>query len=461
MSLASRLGGTQPSPASTANPDSASAAQSASASERSQSPSDPLAALKERAQAELYDRIGPRLYEADLDSAELEALVVSEIDRVLAVAPVSLTAVEQNSLVSAIRDDVLGLGPIQCLIDDPTISEIMVNGPEMIYVERQGRLEKSGARFTSEQHLRQIIDRIVAPIGRRVDESSPMVDGRLSDGSRVNAIIAPLAVRGSSLTIRKFPDRALTMSDLILSGSITQGGGEFLQACVVGGLNIIVSGGTGTGKTTMLNLLSGFIPAHERVVTIEDAVELRLVHENLVSLEARPANAEGVGAVMIRDLVKNALRMRPDRIVVGECRGGEALDMLQAMNTGHEGSLTTAHANSGRDLLARLETMVLMAELDLPSRAIRDQIASAVQLVVHLHRLQDGRRAITSISEIVGTEEDRILMSDIFAFDWSAPPLREGFSMGQLRPTGVRPMFEDRLTDRGVTLSRNIFDEDS
>ena len=326
-------------------------------------------------------------------------------------------------------------------------------------VERSGRLEKTNGRFSSEQHLRQIIDRIVAPIGRRVDESSPVVDGRLADGSRVNAIISPLAVRGSSLTIRKFPDRALTMDDLIRSGSITPNAAVFLEACVEGGLNLIVSGGTGTGKTTMLNLLSGFIPKGERIVTIEDAVELRLVHDNLVSLEARPANAEGVGAVPIRDLVKNALRMRPDRIVVGECRGGEALDMLQAMNTGHEGSLTTAHANSARDLLARLETMVLMSELDLPSRAIRDQIASAVQVVVQLQRMQDGRRAVSSVSEIVGMEDEKILLSDIFVFDWNAPALREGLSLGQLRATGVRPQYEERLADKGVSLSNDIFSE--
>lgn len=418
---------------------------------------DPLDELKERSREILYARLGPRLYDPDLSPLELEGLVIAEIERVLAQSPVALTAHEQNRLVRTIRDDVLGLGPIQHLLDDPSITEVMVNGPDVIYVERRGCLERANVRFTSEQHLRQIIDRIVAPIGRRVDESSPMVDGRLADGSRVNAIIAPLAVRGSSVTIRKFPERALTIPDLIRTGSITQNAADFLELCVVGGLNVVVSGGTGTGKTTMLNLLSGCIPAGERVVTIEDAVELQLKHENLVSLEARPANAEGAGSVTIRDLVKNALRMRPDRIVVGECRGGEALDMLQAMNTGHEGSLTTAHANTPRDLLSRLETMVLMAELDLPSRAIRDQIASAVQLVVQLHRMHDGRRAVVSISEIAGMESDKILLSEIFGFDWSAPPLREGLGAGRLVPTGVRPQCEQRLLDRGLTIGPDMF----
>jgi len=360
--------------------------------------------------------------------------------------------------VTAIRDDVLGLGPIQHLIDDPTVTEVMVNGHEAIYVERQGQLMKLATQFTSEQHLRQIIDRIVSPIGRRIDESSPMVDGRLEDGSRVNAIIPPLAVHGSSLTIRKFPERALRVDDLIRTDSITHAAGSFLRTCIEGRLNVIVSGGTGTGKTTMLNLLSGFIPNGERVITIEDAIELQLAHDNLVALEARPANAEGVGLVSIRDLVKNALRMRPDRIVIGECRGGEALDMLQAMNTGHEGSLTTAHANSARDLLARLETMVLMAEVDLPAKAIRDQIASAVQVIVHLHRLQDGRRAVTSISEIAGIEEDRILLQDIFLFDWNAASLQDGAGLGRLKPTGVRPVHEQRLEDRGLNLSGDWFD---
>ena len=448
MSLADRLG---------KRPAAASIPGHNSTAQLERPPSDPLAELRERTQQELYERLGPRLYEGNPEPEELEALVVSEINRYLAHAPVSLTAAEQTAVVKTIRDDVLGLGPIQRFVDDQSVSEIMVNGPDLVYVERDGRLTKSSARFTSEQHLRQIIDRIVAPIGRRVDDSSPMVDARLADGSRVNAIISPLAVHGSSLTIRKFPDRALTPDDLIRMGSLTRASAEFLEACVVGGLNIVVSGGTGTGKTTMLNLLSGYIPAQDRVVTIEDAVELRLAHENWVALEARPANVEGVGLVRIRDLVKNALRMRPDRIVVGECRGGEALDMLQAMNTGHEGSMTTAHANSARDLLSRLETMVLMAELDLPSRAIREQMASAVQVIVQLRRMQDGRRAVTSITEITGCEEDRILLSDIFAFDWNAAPPREGLSMGLLRPTGVRPVYQSRLADHGIELRPDMF----
>jgi pilus assembly protein CpaF len=333
----------------------------------------------------------------------------------------------------------------------------MVNAANPIYVERDGRLERTESRFVSQDHLRRVIERIVSQVGRRIDESSPMVDARLPDGSRVNAIIPPLAVDGPVLTIRKFARQPYQVSDLITFGTLSTDAATLLAACVTGRLNILVTGGTGTGKTTMLNVLSSFIPENERVVTIEDAVELQLHQHHVVRLECRPTNIEGKGDVSVRDLVRNALRMRPDRIIVGEVRGGEALDMLQAMNTGHEGSLSTVHANSPRDALARLETMVLMAGIDLPTRAIREQVASAIDLIVHVSRLRDGTRRVTDITEVDGMEGDVITLQDLYRFNYGAGIDPHGRFLGHAVPTGLRPHFGDRLADVGVTLSAGLF----
>jgi len=417
--------------------------------------SDPLTDLKHRAENNLYARLGNRLYDSDMSRDELHNFVARELEEIMAAEAAPLTDAERLQVVGAVRDDILGYGPMEEFLQDPAVTEIMVNGEDAIYVERGGRLELTEARFLSNDHLRRVIERIVAEVGRRIDESSPMVDARLPDGSRVNAIIPPLAVKGPALTIRKFNNKSLTIDDLIRMGSLTEQTAGLLKACVLGALNIFVSGGTGTGKTTLLNLLSGYIPDTDRIVTIEDAVELQLRQRHVISLEARPANSEGKGAIHIRDLVKNSLRMRPDRIVIGECRGGEALDMLQAMNTGHDGSLTTGHSNSPRDMLSRLETMVLMAELDLPVRAIRDQIAGALDLIVQLTRLPDGRRTVTYITEVVGMEGDVITLSDLFVFDHDLPG-PDG-RMGRLVATGVRPTFDTKLATHGVTLDAELF----
>jgi pilus assembly protein CpaF len=332
-----------------------------------------------------------------------------------------------------------------------------VNGPETVYVEQNGRLTRTGVRFTSEEHLRRVIDRIVSRVGRRIDESSPLVDARLADGSRVNAIIPPLAFSGSTLTVRKFAVDPYTVDDLVHFGTLSPEMAQLLRACVEARLNVIISGGTGTGKTTLLNVLSSFIPDGERIVTIEDAVELQLQQEHVVRLESRPANIEGKGAVTIRDLVRNSLRMRPDRIVVGECRGGESLDMLQAMNTGHDGSLSTVHANSPRDAIARLETLVLMAGMDLPLRAIREQIASAVDVVVQLTRLRDGTRRVTHVTEVQGMEGETVTLQDAFLFDYSAGLDPAGRFLGKPVSTGVRPRFTDRFAEMGITVSPEVF----
>jgi pilus assembly protein CpaF len=341
------------------------------------------------------------------------------------------------------------------LLRDETITEVMVNGPQQVYIEREGRLELTNVTFQNDEHVMKIIQRIIAPIGRRVDESSPMVDARLADGSRVNAIIPPLSLVGPVITIRKFSATPFTVEDLIRFGTSTAEMFEFLEACVKARLNIFVSGGTGSGKTTMLNILSSFIPDDERIVTIEDAAELQLRQEHVVTLEARPSNIEGKGAVPIRELVRNSLRMRPDRIVVGECRSAEALDMLQAMNTGHDGSMSTGHANTPRDMLSRLETMVLMAGMDLPLRAIREQIASAVDLIVHQNRLKDGSRKITNITEVQGMEGDVIVMQDIFVFEQTG--VVEGRIQGRLKPTGIRPKFVEKFEVAGIHLPPNVF----
>jgi pilus assembly protein CpaF len=341
------------------------------------------------------------------------------------------------------------------LLRDETITEVMVNGPQQVYIEREGRLELTNVTFQNDEHVMKIIQRIIAPIGRRVDESSPMVDARLADGSRVNAIIPPLSLVGPVITIRKFSATPFTVEDLVRFGTATPEMFEFLEACVRARLNIFVSGGTGSGKTTMLNILSSFIPDDERIVTIEDAAELQLRQEHVVTLEARPANIEGKGAIPIRELVRNALRMRPDRIVVGECRSAEALDMLQAMNTGHDGSMSTGRANTPRDMLSRLETMVLMAGMDLPLRAIREQIASAVDLIVHQNRLKDGSRKIVNITEVQGMEGDVIVMQDIFVFEQT--DVIEGKIQGKLRPTGIRPKFVEKFEVAGIHLPPNVF----
>lgn len=418
---------------------------------------DALSRIKEDAVEQLFERMGTRLNDPSLDEASLRGLVQQELNSIIEGGRLPLTARERQRLIREVHDDVLGLGPLEALLGDKTVTEIMVNGPERVYVERSGKLTLSPIRFKDEPHLRRIIERIVTRVGRRIDESSPLVDARLEDGSRVNAIIPPLAVSGSTLTIRKFSKDALRVADLIKLQTFSPEMAELLEACVLGRLNIIVSGGTGTGKTTLLNVLSSFIPDKERIVSIEDAVELQLQQDHVVRLESRPPNVEGRGEVTIRDLVKNSLRMRPDRIIVGECRGAEALDMLQAMNTGHDGSLSTIHANSPRDALARLETLVLMAGMDLPLRAIREQAASAVDVIVQLTRLRDGTRRVTALSEVAGMEGQTLTLQDIYAFDFAAGVSADGKFLGKVQPTGLRPMFIQKLDDLGIRLSPGLF----
>lgn len=367
-----------------------------------------------------------------------------------------IQAHDYEKLVHDVLSEAVGLGPLEALLQDETITEIMVNRFDEIYLERRGRLERHHTTFTSNRAVLGVIERIVAPLGRRIDEASPMVDARLKDGSRVNAIIPPLAIKGPSVTIRKFSQKALTADDLVSFGSMSEAMATFLSVCVLHRKNMIISGGTGSGKTTLLNVLSNFIPQHERVITIEDAAELKLEHPNLVSLEARPQNAEGRGQISIRDLVKNALRMRPDRIVVGECRGGEALDMLQAMNTGHEGSLTTLHANSPRDALARLETLILMAGMDLPITAIREQIASAVDIIIQQGRLTDGQRVVTSISEITGIESGKIQLQELFKFEQTQRNA-QGRIVGHFTGCNTTPHFYQTLREAGFALDIDIF----
>lgn len=398
--------------------------------------------------AELDTSVDPRSPEVRTAIEELFAAILAEESIVLARG-------ERQRLFEAIVAEILGFGPLEPLLADDTLTEIMVNGPKNVYVERAGNLIRSNVTFEDEDHVLRVLDRIVAPLGRRIDESSPTVDARLPDGSRVNAVIRPIALCGPTITIRKFSRRPFTVEDLIRFGSMTPEIAEFLRACVIARLNIIVSGGTGSGKTTLLNVLSGFIPNDERIITIENAAELQLRQEHVVSLESRPPNIEGRGEISIRDLVVNSLRMRPDRIVVGECRAGEALDMLQAMNTGHDGSLTTAHSNSPRDTLSRLEVMCLMAGMDLPVRAIREQIASAVDMIVHQERLRDGTRKIVKITEIQGMEGDIITMSDIFEFEQTG--LEAGKVIGRIRPTGLRPKFIDKIEAAGIHLPPSVF----
>ena len=398
--------------------------------------------------SELDTSVDPRSPEVRATIEELFATILNEESIVLG-------RQERQQLYEAIVAEILGYGPLEPLLADDTITEIMVNGPKNVYIEREGNILRTNVTFEDEDHVLRVLDRIVAPLGRRIDESSPTVDARLPDGSRVNAVIRPIALCGPTITIRKFSRRPLTVEDLIRFGSMTPEIAEFLRASVIAKLNIIVSGGTGSGKTTLLNVLSGFIPNDERIVTIENAAELQLRQEHVVPLESRPPNIEGRGEVSIRDLVVNSLRMRPDRIVVGECRAGEALDMLQAMNTGHEGSMTTLHSNSPRDTLARLEVMCLMAGMDLPVRAIREQVASAIDLNIHQDRMRDGSRKIVKITEVQGMEGDVITMSDLFEFEQTG--LEAGKVIGRIRPTGLRPKFIDKIEAAGVHLPPSVF----
>ena len=413
--------------------------------------------LRLKVHHELIEILGPVLSDGNMSEIELRQRVEEELRSTLASQTVPMSLADREALVRDVTDDVIGYGPIDRYLKDPAITEVMVNGPDDVYIERVGRLHKAPVTFVDATHLRRIIDKIVSQVGRRVDESTPMVDARLPDGSRVNAVVHPLAIGGPFLTSRKVATDPFTVADLTEMGTLDAEVARFLEACVQGRLNTIVSGGTGTGKTTLLNVLSGFIPNDERIVTIEDAKELQLRQEHVLSLEARPPNIEGRGEVTIRDLVRNSLRMRPDRIVVGECRSGEALDMLQAMNTGHDGSLTTIHSNTPRDTLARIETMTLMAGFDLPVRAIREQMASALDLVVHLSRLRDGTRRITHITEVQGMEGDVITLQDVFLFDWSKGVDAEGRFLGKLEPTGIRPKFSEKLKDLGISLAAGLF----
>lgn len=431
------------------------------ASARHQTPGavlDPFKELKNEIHQRLVNEVDTFLLRSN-DEAVLQEVrnKVAEVsNQVIDEIQPDLPHTQRQKVITEMVDDVCGFGPIQVLLDDPNISEVMVNGPFSVYCERKGKLILTDVKFRDNSHVMHVIERIVAPLGRRIDESSPMVDARLPDGSRVNAIIPPLALNGPTITIRKFSKKPLTVQDLIRFGSLTAEMAEFLRACVQVRLNIVISGGTGSGKTTLLNVISSFIPDDERIVTVEDAAELQLNQDHVVSLEARPANVEGKGAVAIRDLVKNCLRMRPDRVVVGEVRGGEALDMLQAMNTGHDGSLTTGHANTPRDMISRLETMVLMAGMELPVRAIREQITSAVDVIVQAARLKDGSRKVTHITEVQGMEGETIVLQDIFVFEQEGTD-EDGKIIGRLRPTGIRPKFFEKFTTAGVDIKPDIF----
>jgi pilus assembly protein CpaF len=422
---------------------------------------DPYAELKTRIHHACIAKLGPELFTAET-TGDLSERVLRAVTEQLALDRTPLTRDERRQLVREITDDILGYGPLEPLLRDDSVTEVMVNGADRIYIERNGKIERAGVTFVDDAHLLRIIDKIVSQVGRRVDEASPMVDARLPDGSRVNAIIPPLSLRGPTLTIRKFSRDPYTMDDLINFGTLTPKSAHFLAACVQGKLNMLISGGTGTGKTTTLNALSAYVPGDERIVTIEDAAELQLQQEHVITLEARPANIEGQGEVKIRELVRNALRMRPDRIIVGEVRGPETLDMLQAMNTGHEGSLTTIHANSPRDALARLETLVLTAGVDLPLRAIREQVASAFDVLVQITRLVDGSRRISHVTEVLRMESDVITLQDIFM---SRPPDEESASqvtrlLSPLSCTGLKPHFLEKMAANGVTLPATFFQQE-
>ena len=405
---------------------------------------------------EMPDDLQRVISQSSADQKELRRLVEGMCADAIKDNPFAIPLGDRERLVEELISEILGLGPIEPLLKDPSVTEVMVNGPDSIYIERKGRLQKTDVRFRNTEHLMHIIDRIVTAVGRRVDESSPMVDARLADGSRVNVIIPPLSLSGPCVTIRKFSKDVLTVDKMIEFGSFDQRMAEFLEDCVKGRLNIVVSGGTGSGKTTLLNVLSSYVPATERIVTLEDSAELQLKQDHVVTLETRPPNIEGEGEVTMRDLVRNALRMRPDRIIVGECRTGEALDMLQAMNTGHDGSMTTAHANSARDALSRLETMVLMSGMELPLRAIRSQIASAVDIIVQIARLRDGSRKIINIAEVTGMEGDIITLQDLFYFENHGLD-QDGRITGAFLTSGLRPLCTEKLAMNGVTLPPDLF----
>ncbi len=418
---------------------------------------EPFAELKNKVHMSVISELGPQLFNIAIDPAELRNRVMADVRRHLN-DEAGLAREDRDRLTAEILDDILGYGPLERLIADDSITEIMCNGPDDVWIERGGKLYETTVRFTDESHLRRIINKIVSQIGRRIDEASPMVDARLPDGSRVNAIIPPLSLSGPLMTIRKFSKRRLTLEDMINIGSMSEESAEFLSRCIEAQLNMLVSGGTGSGKTTLLNALSASIPNSERIVTIEDAAELQLNQRHVLRLEARPPNIEGEGHIPIRDLVRNSLRMRPDRILVGEVRGAEALDMLQAMNTGHDGSLSTVHSNSPRDALHRIETMVMMAGYDLPLRAIRQHVSAALDLLVHIDRMEDGSRRIVQVTEVLRMESDVIQLQDIFEFEIEAVAPDRTIT-GKLRPTGLRPVFLDKFRKRGIELPQSMFGE--
>jgi pilus assembly protein CpaF len=409
--------------------------------------------LKTRVQNKLLSELDPTMDITRTD--EVRRTIQDLFEQILAEENIVLSRPERARLFEQIAAEILGFGPLQPLLEDDTITEIMVNGPKNVYIERKGKLHRVPVTFENNDHVMRVIDRIVAPLGRRIDESSPYVDARLPDGSRVNAVIPPISLVGPTLTIRKFSKNPITIDQLIQFGSITHEAVQFLKACVEARLNVLISGGTGSGKTTLLNIMSGFIPDDERIITIENAAELQLRQEHVVTLESRPPNIEGRGEITIRDLVINSLRMRPERIIVGECRGGETLDMLQAMNTGHDGSMTTAHANTPRDALSRVETMCLMAGMELPVRAIREQAASAIDVICQQERMRDGTRKVTHITEVSGMEGDVITMTDVFVFEQTG--VEAGKVVGRLRPTGLRPKFIDKIEAAGISLPPSIF----
>src|SRR6266540_1220389 len=404
----------------------------------------------------LIENVGRSMEGQELQLGDRVEFMTQRLNEVYAQVKVNLPEDIRKQIFEEILDELTGYGPIQPLLDDPDISEVMVNGPKKVYIEKGGKLTKTPITFDDDDHVLRIIDRIILPLGRRVDADTPTVDARLPDGSRVNAVIPPVAIDGPSITIRKFKKDKLSIDQLVKFGSLTPNMGEFIKACVLAHLNIVISGGTGSGKTTLLNVLSGFIQENERIVTIEDAAELQLQQDHVLRMETKVSNVDGKGSVTIRDLVRNSLRMRPDRIIVGECRGGEALDMLQAMNTGHDGSLTTLHANTPRDALSRLETMVLMSGMDLPLKVVRQQVSSAIDLIIQQTRLKDGSRKVTAITEVVGMEGETVVLTDIFKFEQTG--IGEGGKiLGELRATGIRPLFSPRLEASGYKLSGDIF----
>ncbi|WP_298816849.1 CpaF family protein [Chloroflexus sp.] len=456
MSLLKRIGGAAPTPVEPAVSRSPARTEAPARLPGTATPGaeDTFRELRARVQDRLINELSSQL--DPNNPAKVRKQVEEIFNSILDGESIVLSRAERQRLFESIAADIIGLGPIEPLLADEDVSEIMVNGPKQVYIEKKGKLIKTDITFADDEHVMRIIDRIVAPLGRRVDESSPMVDARLKDGSRVNVVIRPLALNGPTITIRKFRKDKLTVQDLVRFGSMSQDMADFLAACVKARLNIVVAGGTGSGKTTLLNVLSSFIPEDERIITVENAAELQLRQDHVVTLESRPPNVEGKGEITIRDLVINCLRMRPERIIVGECRGGETLDMLQAMNTGHDGSMTTIHANTPRDAVSRIETMCLMAGMDLPARAIREQIASAIHVFVQQSRLKDGSRKVTQITEVSGMEGDVVVLQDIFVFEQTGID-EKGKIVGQLRPTGVRPRFLEKFEAQNIFLPPTIF----